>query len=715
MKNIQPITALRNTATLEEDLKEIDGPLFITKNGYSDLVILSPEYYESLIRGRKSDFTRSSTKEETPISAPQSDPMGFVKVAAFTTPVEVCGVSHNEEEIKKAVIEANKIGVKVLVLPELCLTGYTCGDMFFSATLHQAAERAIKELESWSKDYDVLFVYGAPLSHNNSYYNCAIVTYKGKILGVVPKSNLPNYCEFYEKRHFQEAPKENGLIEIGGVSYPFGTKFLFVDMNYLKLKIAVEVCEDLWVPDTPSTKAALAGADLILNLSASNEVVGKKEYRDNLVAMTSARLYSAYVYSDAGDGESTTDLVFSGHNIVAENGKILAESPLFSMEGAISEVDLERVLSERRKTTSFGNVDEGFESIYFSMPLSRPELTRHYAMNPFIPESKEIDLDLVKLILTMQAMGLVKRLKTIHASQVFVGLSGGLDSTLALLVCVEAFKKANLPLKGIHAITLPAFGTSERTLHNASLLASELGVSFETVDIKESLLAHFKDIDHNPVDHNVTYENAQARTRTMVLMDIANDKGGLMVGTGDLSELCLGWTTYAGDHMSMYGVNASIPKTMVRYLVEGYAILHKECADSLLDIVATPISPELLPTDKQGGIAQKTEDKIGPYELNDFFIYHFLRFGFRPGKLFFLAKEAYKDKYDDETIKKWLRSFFNRFFHNEFKRSCLPDGAKVGTVAISPRGDLRMPSDACVDDYLKEVDAIETTKTSKIG
>jgi NAD+ synthase (glutamine-hydrolysing) len=712
MKNIQPITALRNTATLEEDLKEINGPLFITKNGYSDLVILSPEYYESLIEGRRSDTFIPAPKEETPVSTPQSDPMGFVKVGAFTTEVEVAGVSHNEEEIKKAVLKASSLGVKVLVLPELCLTGYTCGDIFFSATLHQNVERAIKELEKWSVDYDVLFVYGAPVSHNNSYYNCAIVTYKGKVLGVVPKSHLPNYCEFYEKRHFQEAPSQNGLIEIAGVSYPFGTKLLFVDSNYLKLKIAIEICEDLWVPDTPSTKAALAGADLILNLSASNEVVGKKEYRENLVAMTSARLYSAYVYSNAGDGESTTDLVFSGHNIVAENGKILAESPLFSMEGAVSEVDLERVLSERRKTTSFGNGDEGFKTIYFSLPLSRPHLTRHYAMNPFIPESPKIDTELVTLILSMQAMGLVKRLKAIHSSQVFVGLSGGLDSTLALLVCVEAFKKAGFSLKGIHAITLPAFGTSERTFHNASLLAKELGVSFESVNIKDSLLAHFKDISHDPNDHNLTYENAQARTRTLVLMDIANDRGGLMVGTGDLSELCLGWTTYGGDHMSMYGVNASIPKTMVRYLVEGYASLHKECADSLLDIVATPISPELLPTDNKGGIAQKTEDKVGPYELNDFFIYHFLRFGYRPAKLYFLAREAYKDKYDGATIKKWLRSFFSRFFHNEFKRSCLPDGAKVGTVAISPRGDLRMPSDACVDDYLQEVDAIEPAKES---
>lgn len=712
MKNIQPITALRNTSELEKDLQEIKGPLFITKNGYSDLVILAPEYYEALLNHGNEEKPKIPPyeKEEQGISSPQSDPMGLVKVGAFPVTVEVCGVTHNEEEIKKAVLKAENAGVKVVVLPELCLSGYTCGDMFFSVTLHQGVEKAIKEIEKWSQGHQVFFVFGAPLSLNNSYFNCAIAVYDGKILGVVPKSHLPNYGEFYERRHFQEAPPENGLIVIGGESYPFGTKFLFVDENYLKLKIAIEICEDLWVADTPSTHAALAGASLILNLSASNETVGKKEYRENLVAMTSARLYCAYAYADAGEGESTTDLVFSSHNIVAENGKILAESHLFQMEEAISEVDLERVLSERRKTTTFGNKAQGYKSIYFSMPLETPALTRHYPMNPFIPEKKEIDLDLVKLILSMQAQGLITRLKAVHEKQVFFGLSGGLDSTLALLVSVEAFKKMGYPLSDVHAITLPAFGTSERTHHNASLLAKELGVGFEEINIKESLLSHFKDIGHDPTLKNVTYENAQARTRTLVLMDVANERGGLMVGTGDLSELCLGWTTYGGDHMSMYGVNASIPKTLVRYLVEGYAKLCPAAEDALLDIVDTPISPELLPTDKAGAIAQKTEDKIGPYELNDFFIYHFLRFGYRPAKLYYLASYAYAGKYSGATIKKWLRNFFSRFFGSEFKRSCLPDGAKVGTVAISPRGDLRMPSDASCNDFLKEVDAIEPVK-----
>jgi NAD+ synthase (glutamine-hydrolysing) len=709
MNYIQPITALRNTNKLEKDVKNAEGPVFITKNGYSDLVILSPENYQNLIQERKSQLSPEKPvfrNKEMPNDV-QSDPLGFVKVRAASVPIEVAGVKHNLLEIEKLVSQADADGVKILALPELCLTGYTASDLFLTDTLQSQVVEALLDLEKWSKRYDVFFAVGAPLSKNNCLYNCAVAFYKGKILGIVPKSYLPNYCEFYEKRHFTSAPLENSNISLNGFGYPFGTKLIFVDQKFHKLKISIEICEDVWVPDTPSTKAALAGADVILNLSASNEVVGKKEYRSDLVKMTSARLCSAYLYADAGDGESTTDLVFASHNLVAENGKILCETPLFSMGNATSEIDLDKILSERRKMTTFGNVDYSYQEIYFGMPLRTPEkLLRHYSQNPFIPEQKDIDLDRVKLILSMQAMGLAKRLQTVHQKKALIGVSGGLDSTLALLVTVEAFKKLGYDLKGISAITLPAFGTSERTHHNAIALSQALGVSFEEINIKNSLLSHFEDIKHDPNDHNLTYENAQARERTQVLMDVANDRGALMVGTGDLSELCLGWTTFNGDHMSMYGVNASIPKTLVRYLVEGYALLHPEAAESLNDIVATPISPELLPTDSKGQIAQKTEDKIGPYELHDFFIYHFLRFGFRPAKLYFLAQQAYAGKYDDATIKKWLREFFVRFFHNEFKRSCLPDGAKVGTVAISPRGDLRMPSDASVADYLDEIEAL---------
>lgn len=712
MKNIQPITALRNTAQLEKDLKEIEGPMFITKNGYGHLVILTPEFYESHIA--KDSFASAPSprrnKEGKKLEeAPSSDPLGFVRVRASSIEVSVCGVRHNEEKIKEAVLEAEQDGVAVLTLPELCLTGYTCGDMFFTATLHQAVEKSLVSLKKWSAGHHIFFVVGAPLSMNNCYYNCGVVFFNGEILGIIPKSFLPNYGEFYELRHFTPAPKENTNIEIQGTTYPFGIKFIFVDENYLKLKIGIEICEDMWVPNTPSTVLALGGADLILNLSASNEVVGKKEYRKSLVSMTSSRLCSAYVYADAGAGESTTDLVFAGHNIIAENAKILAESPLFEMKSATADVDLEKILAERRKMTSFGNEgDNDIEKIFFSLPLNPPkEILRHYSKNPFIPEGKDIDLERVKLVLRMQEEGLIKRLLTVKQKKVFVALSGGLDSTLALLVAVEAFKLLGYDLSGVNAITLPAFGTSQRTHDNAKKLADELGVHFEEINIKESILKHFDDIAHDPKKKDVTYENAQARMRTMIMMDIANERGGLMIGTGDLSELCLGWTTYSGDHMSMYGVNASIPKTLVKYLILGYAILHPECADSLRDIEATPISPELLPTDTVGNIAQKTEDKIGPYELQDFFIYHFLRFGYRPKKLFLLASKAFEGAYDKATIIKWMEVFFTRFFRNEFKRSCLPDGAKVGTVAISPRGDLRMPSDASVEDYLFEIDSLK--------
>lgn len=713
MKTFKPISILRNTDEIAKDLQANGGELFITKNGYSHLVILSPEQYDRLASFSKEGValekeSSSPFSLEHPLDQAQSDPLGFVKVRACSIPIEVAGVKKNLASIKKAVVDALKDHVSVLVLPELCLTGYTLNDLFFLESIQNLVASSIRELESWSKDYPIFFSFGAPLFKNNKIYNCAINICAGKLLGVTPKSYLPNYNEFYETRQFTPAMEHNETIEIAGKSYPFGKKIVYVDENYLKLRIGVEICEDAWVPVTPSSYLALAGADLILNLSASNEVVGKKEYREDLVKMLSARLCAAYAYADAGDGESTTDLVFGSHNIIAENGKILAESPLFQMKDTTSDIDVEKILSERRKMTTFLNSDDpAYQNVYFSLPLPKMEKTlRHYSMNPFIPEGKEIDLERVSLVMKMQAMGLVKRMQTVHQKKAVIGLSGGLDSTLALLVTVEAFKVLSYDLKGIDAITLPAFGTSKRTHDNAERLAAELGVSFEEIPIKSSLLLHFQDIAHDPKNENVTFENAQARERTQILMDLANDRNALMVGTGDLSELCLGWTTFNGDHMSMYGVNASIPKTLVRYLCEGYALLHPETAPSLTDIIATPISPELLPTDKKGEIAQKTEDKVGPYELNDFFIYHFLRFGYSVEKLYFIACQAYEGKYDHATIKKWLASFMSRFFHNQFKRSTLPDGAKVGTVAISPRGDLRMPSDASVDDILEEINRL---------
>lgn len=711
MNKIQPITTLRDTAKIEKQLKESPEPIVLTKNGYPDLVVLSPEQFENLQQNQSNSCRNAlfSTLEQPTFSAAQDQPLGLIKVRSASIKVHVAGVEENKQAILAQVKAAEEAGVKVLVLPELCLTGYTCGDLFLSKSLQKKVESAVDEIALWSKGHPILFAFGAPLTQGNSLYNCAVVVENGTILGVVPKSYLPTYGEFYEKRHFAPASEEIGVMEIDGASVRFGKKLLFIDANYLPLKIAVEICEDLWVPNTPSTAAALAGATLILNLSASNEVVGKKEYRENLVRAASSRLCAGYLYADAGDGESSTDLVFASHNLVAENGKILAESPLFQMESATSEIDLERLLAERRKMNTFGNVGEAvFLKIPFSLSLPRLEkLTRHFSRNPFIPEGSKIDLNRVSLILLMQAKGLAQRLEAIHCSRALVGISGGLDSTLALLVVVEAFKLLRLDPKGIFAVTMPAFGTSERTHKNAEDLSRGLGVSFEEIKIKDTLLSHFKDIGHSPEDHNLTYENAQARERTQVLMDLCSERNAIMVGTGDLSELCLGWTTFNGDHMSMYGVNASIPKTLVRYLCEGYALLHPEVAPSLNDIIATPISPELLPTDKQGRIAQKTEDKIGPYELHDFFIYYFLRFGFSPSKIYYLATQAYEGVYDKATIKKWLREFFIRFFHNEFKRSCLPDGAKVGTVAISPRGDLRMPSDADVTDYLREIDTLD--------
>jgi len=705
---IIPITALRDTAKIDELINQGQEPVFITKNGYNDFVIVPQNFFDERLS------LNLFPHEGKPSVPPQieseflDEPLGFVRAECVSIDAEVCGVAHNLKEIEKKIEEASRDGVKILVFPELSLCGYTSGDMLLSGTLQKGVLRAIEELRVFSAGFDLFFAIGAPLVNGNSLYNCALSFHRGILLGVTPKSFIPNYSEFYEKRYFSEAPKANGAIVINGLSYPFGTKIIYVDRRYPDLKIALEICEDAWVPDSPSINHALMGANVLLNLSASNEVVGKKEYRRDLVSMTSAKLIAAYLYADAGNGESTSDLVFAGHNIIAENGKILSESELFKQAKAIADIDVEKLKAERVKTTSFSNgTIAGYAYLPFDMELKKPaSLHRHYSMNPFIPEQKEIDLDRVKSIMDMQAMGLVKRLRTVRQQKVVIGLSGGLDSTLALLVAVEAFKCLRYDLKGIIAVTMPAFGTSQRTHDNAKLLADSLGLGFREINIEETLLSHLRDIGHSSDDLNVTYENAQARERTQVLMDLANDIGALMVGTGDLSELCLGWCTYNGDHMSMYGVNASIPKTLVRYLCQGYSILHPEASKALDDIIDTPISPELLPTDEKGRIAQLTEDKIGPYELHDFFIYHFLRFGFAPKKIFFIAHEAYRGKYSDETIKKWLTVFFRRFFQNEFKRSCLPDGAKVGTVAISPRGDLRMPSDASSEDYLKECDEL---------
>lgn len=696
---IKPITTLRDSELVTNLVKDGE-PLLLTKNGEEALVVLSPKNYlkETAASGRKVYGVPYGDI---------SDPLGFVRVEARPIEVKVANVKHNQKEIIKAMEEAKAKGVHVLLLPELCLTAYTCGDLFYDSTLLENAKEALGEIVEKSKELDgVLTVIGMPLEVSDRLYNVAVAYTGGRILAVIPKENIPNYKEFYEARYFAKADKENREIELLGQRVPFGNKVILVDSNYPDLKIGIEICEDLWVMDPPSTGLAKAGADLILNMSASNETVGKASYRKGLVESTSARLLCAYAYASAGRGESSTDLVFGGHCLITENGNCLSESRLFEMVSAIADIDLERLKAERIRLTSVTTTNASYDVCYFTLPLEKPgKLLRHYDRNPFIPDG-DVDTERVSLIIRMQAEGLSKRLQATKSRKAVVGLSGGLDSTLALLVAVEAFKLLDLDLKNIEAITLPCFGTSKRTHDNAELLAKSLGVSFKEIDIKEAVTVHLRDIGHEPSKGDIAYENSQARERTQVLLDYANSVGALMVGTGDLSELCLGWTTYNGDHMSSYGVNASIPKTLVRYLCKGYAIVHKEAAAALNDIIDTPISPELLPPDKQGNIAQKTEDKIGPYELHDFFIYHYLRFLYRPRKLYEIAKNAYSGIYDDPTIKKWLKEFFRRFFANQFKRSCLPDGAKVGSVAISPRGDWRMPSDADSEAYLREIDEL---------
>ena len=694
---IKPITLLRDPKEISR-LIEDGEPLIITKNGEEAMVISLPDKDTSA--DSKAHIYGDRVGEP-------SDPLGFVRVRAAPIEVKVGDVKHNYEKILEAMEEAHKDEVHVLVLPELCLTAYTCGDLFFDQTLLSSAEDHLRKILAKSKDYEsLLTVIGLPFLFGGRLYNVAAAVKGGHLLALVPKANMPSYKEFYEGRYFAVAPESNVNLKFGEDLVPFGNKTILVDANYPSLKIGIEICEDLWVNDPPSTKLAQEGATLILNLSASNETVGKAAYREELVGSTSARLLAAYAYSSAGRGESSTDTVYGGHCLIYENGKKLSSTPIFEMEKATADIDLELLLAERRRLTSVWKDSSTYDQVYFPLPIKEPDhLLRRYQRNPFVPEGK-IDLERVRTILRMQAEGLAQRLRAVHSHRAVVGLSGGLDSTLALLVAVEAFKLEDIPLSDISAITMPCFGTSKRTHDNAELLASSLGVSFEEINLKESVSLHLKDIGHDQDLGDIAYENAQARERTQVLLDIANSRGALMIGTGDLSELCLGWTTYNGDHMSSYGVNASIPKTLVRYLVMGYALMHPEAATALSDIAETPVSPELLPPDKEGNIAQKTEDKIGPYELHDFFIYHYLRYLYRPRKLYKLACLTFKGIYEPPFIKKWLREFFRRFFANQFKRSCLPDGAKVGTVAISPRGDWRMPSDASAALYLQEIDTL---------
>ena len=631
---------------------------------------------------------------------------GFIKVAAVTPEIQVADVTFNTEQIKKAMDDAKEYGVKVLVFPELALTGYTCADLFYHDVLLEASKQAILDLAEYSKHLDMIIFVGTPLSASGKLYNCAAVLNRGAILGFITKTFLPNYAEFYEMRQFTPGPKQATVINFNGDLLPFGPRLLFQATTMEELIVSGEICEDVWAPVPPSIEASLEGAIIIANCSASNEVIGKDAYRKELIKGQSARLLAGYIYANAGHGESTTDVVFGGHNIIAEDGTILKESRLFQNSMTISEIDLMRLLNERRKNTTYRNTEAALKSerIPFYIEPGRTFLTRSFPKHPFVPSNPLTRHERCEDTLQIQTYGLMKRLSHTKTSHVVLGISGGLDSTLALLVVVRAFEKLGLDKKNIRTVTMPCFGTTDRTYHNAVKLARILGTSFQEVSIEAAVLQHFQDIGHDPEVHDVTYENSQARERTQVLMDIANQINGLVIGTGDMSELALGWATYNGDHMSMYGVNVSVPKTLVMHLVAYCADISEdpELKSTLRDILRTPVSPELIPP-KDGEITQKTEDLVGPYELHDFFLFYFLRYNYQPDKIYRIACITFDDDYDKVTILKWLEVFCRRFFSQQFKRSCVPDGPKVGSVALSPRGDLRMPSDACVKEWLKNL------------
>ena len=632
---------------------------------------------------------------------------GFIKVAAATPKIKVADVDCNTELICNQIDEAAKNGAKVLVFPELCLTGYTCSDLFWQSLMLEKVKEKTIEIARYSKDYDMLIMIGIPYEHNGKLYNVGVVLHKGKILGMVTKKHLPNYSEFYEARHFTKGFEKVVTVDFAGQKVPMGMNILFKCENRPDMVIGVEICEDLWVPNPPSIRHTMAGATIIANLSASDEVTGKSIYRRDLVAGQSARLICGYIYADAGEGESSTDLVYSAHNMIAENGRMLAEAKRFINQTVYGDIDLDRIKNERRKMTTYDSKDEeDYTVVTFEMNMDNNELSTKINNMPFVPGDIAKRNERCEEILTIQAMGLKKRLEHTNAKSAVIGISGGLDSTLALLVTVRAFDMLGRDRKGIVAVTMPGFGTTDRTYDNALKMIEKLGTTFIEINISDAANEHFKAIGHDSSIHDVTYENVQARQRTLYLMNLANQYNGFVVGTGDLSELALGWATYNGDHMSMYGVNASIPKTLVKYLVQWVAEngVDDTSKATLLDIVDTPISPELIPADENGEIKQKTEDLVGPYELHDFFLYYFMRFGFRPSKIFYLANVAFKGVYDEETIKKWLSTFFRRFFNQQFKRSCLPDGPKVGSISISPRGDWRMPSDASSAIWLKEIE-----------
>ena len=687
---------------------------------------------------------------------------GFLRVAAATPKIRVADVAGNAAAILEAVGAAADAGAHALVLPELCLTGYTCGDLFHDRTLLRACEVALTGILEDTADMPLFFTVGLPVAAGGSVYNCAAVCCSGELLGLTAKANLPNYGEFYEVRWFAPAPNQPFWIEFAGREVPLGSGLVFHcdDEGCQDVALGVEICEDLWVAAPPSVDMARRGATVILNASASDEVIGKAAYRRDLVRGQSGRLYCAYAYADAGEGESTTDLVFAGENLIAENGSLLARTELFTCDMAVADVDLQRLVAERRRSTTWSDLPEGAADNMLDVPFSfagglawfdepvsllddesndaddsqdeesadaapillrADETSRVFPRAPFVPADAGDLAGRCETIFTMQAVGLATRLAHTHTHSAVIGLSGGLDSTLALLVTVRAFDRLGLPRTGVHAVSMPGFGTTGRTKSNAQNLAEALGVDFREIAIGEAVAQHFAAIGHDPAVQDVTYENSQARERTQILMDLSNELGGFVIGTGDLSELALGWATYNADHMSMYGVNASVPKTLVRHLVRYAAdVFGGDIAATLLDVLDTPVSPELLPPTGDGDIAQRTEDLVGPYELHDYFLYYLLRFGFTPGRIFRQACASFatpgehgEPVYEPAFILKWMRTFYQRFFAQQFKRSCLPDGPKVGSVTLSPRGDWRMPSDASSALWLAEIDALEAELSAR--
>ena len=627
---------------------------------------------------------------------------GFIKVAAATPKIKVADPAYNTEEILKIIDETEKNGASILVFSELTISGYTCGDLFLQQPLLTECKNQLLRIVKATEKKDMLVVVGCPIIVNQKLYNCAVVINRGEILGIVPKTHLPNYSEFYELRHFTSGEGLDEMVMIGDEYITVCVNQVFTCENIPELVIACEICEDLWVPLPPSTYHAMAGATVICNPSASVETTTKESYRRSLVSNQSARLLAAYIYADAGEGESTQDVVYSGHHLICENGSVLAEAKRFTNEIVYADIDVQKLAAERRKMTSFpgGKVGDYIEQT-FSLKIKENKITRTFPKAPFVPDNQDERDKRCDEILSLQSMGLKKRLEPTNCKHAVVGISGGLDSTLAVLVTARAFDLLDIPRENLICVTMPCFGTTDRTYQNAVSLIKELGATLKEVRIEKAVRQHFADIGHDENNHDVTYENSQARERTQILMDMANQYNGMVIGTGDMSELALGWATYNGDHMSMYAVNCSVPKTLVRYLVLYYAETteNKKLSEVLMDVLDTPVSPELLPP-VDGVISQKTEDLVGPYELHDFFLYYMLRFGFPKAKLYRMAKLTFDGVYDDETIKKWLDKFYWRFFSQQFKRSCLPDGPKVGSVAVSPRGDLRMPSDASPSAWL---------------